>query len=144
MSNKAMQEEILEQLLANLKTPKSYKPKVNEYGLIDNSQFAMNLRLKKGARVMIISNIDIKDSLVNGSLGMVLDIVKEKDQVVSVIIVFDDEKAGLDQIERHRGKYWQHMKDKGVPIFRSTQKYQYLTKRISRPMGQCVRSSSFL
>ena len=77
-----MQEEILEQLLANLKTPKSYKSKVNEFGLVDNSQFAMNLRLKKGIRVMIISNIDIKDSLVNGSLGMVLDIVKEKDQVV--------------------------------------------------------------
>ena len=62
MLNKATQDEILEQVLANLKTPKSYKPKVNEYGLIDNSQFAMNLRLKKGTLVMIISNIDIKDS----------------------------------------------------------------------------------
>ena len=113
-----MQEEILEQLLANLKTPKSYKSKVNEFGLVDNSQFAMNLRLKKGIRVMIISNIDIKDFLVNRSLDMVLDIVKEKDQVVSVIIVFDDEKAGLDRMERHRAKYWQHMKDKGIPIFR--------------------------
>ena len=62
MLNKATQDEILEQVLANLKTPKSYKPKVNEFGLIDNSQFAMNLRLKKGTLVMIISNIDIKDS----------------------------------------------------------------------------------
>ena len=62
MLNKAMQDEILEQLLANLKTPKCYKPKLNEFVLINNSQFAMNLRLKKGTLVMIISNIDIKDS----------------------------------------------------------------------------------
>ena len=34
----------------------------------------MNLTLKVGARVMVISNIDIKDSLVNGSLGVILDI----------------------------------------------------------------------
>ena len=31
MLNKAMQDEILEQVLANLKTPKSYKPKINEF-----------------------------------------------------------------------------------------------------------------
>ena len=41
-------------------------------------QFVMELQLKKGARVMVISNVDIKDSLVNGSLGVILDITKEK------------------------------------------------------------------
>ena len=59
----------------------------------------MELQLKKGARVMVISNVDIKDSLVNGSLGVILDITKEKtkikekngnekviEQVVSVIV----------------------------------------------------------
>ena len=43
-------------------------------GQIGNSQFVMNLTLNVGARVMVISNIDIKDSLVNGSLGVILDI----------------------------------------------------------------------
>ena len=143
MLNKALQDEILEQIGANLKTPKSYNPKINEFGLIDNSQFAMNLRLKRGARVMIISNIDIKDSLVNGSLGMVLEIVKEEDQVISVIIRFDDDKAGLDQMERHRGKYWQHIKDKGVPIFRSIQKYQIPHKKNFKTHGAMCEIKQF-
>ena len=65
MLNKALQDEILDEVLTNLKTPKGYTAKVNEHGLIDNTQFVMKLKLKKGARVMIISNVDIKDSLVN-------------------------------------------------------------------------------
>ena len=36
----------------------------------------MNLKLKKTARVMIIANVDIKDSIVNGSLGTIIDFVK--------------------------------------------------------------------
>ena len=66
----------LEVILANLTVPKGYKPKTNEYGLIDNTQFSMELKLKKYARVMVISNIDIKDSLVNGSIGTIIDFVK--------------------------------------------------------------------
>ena len=137
MLNKELQEEILEAIMGSVKHPKSYTPKVNEHGLIDKTQFVMELELKKGARVMVISNIDIKDSLVNGSLGVVLDITKEKvtikdkngnenviDQVISVIVVFDDPKAGLQQMERHRKKYHQYHKDRGVPIFRVTQRYQ--------------------
>ena len=76
-------DEILEQVEAKLYHSKSYKPKTNPNGQIDNTQFVMNLKLKKGARVMIISNKDIKDALVNGSLGMILDIKK-------------DEKSGRD------------------------------------------------
>ena len=68
---------------------------------------------------------------------MILDITKEKtkvkqqdgsekviEQVVSVIVVFDDPKAGLEQMNIHRKKYAQYHKDRGVPIFRCTQKYQ--------------------
>ena len=54
--------------------PKNLATKPNKNGQIDNSQFVINLTLKVGARVIVISNIDIKDSLVNGSLGVILDI----------------------------------------------------------------------
>ena len=46
------------------------------------------------------------------------------EQVVSVIVVFDDLKAGLEQMNIHRKKYAKYEKDRGVPIFRCTQKYQ--------------------
>jgi hypothetical protein len=72
-------EEIKEEIKANLQTPHNYKAKVNSNGNIDTTQFVMNLILKKGARVMVVSNIDIKDSLVNGSLGMILDIQKNEE-----------------------------------------------------------------
>ena len=62
--------------MANLLTPKRYKPKTSENGLIDNTQFAMKLQLKKSARIMIIANVDIKDGIVNGSLGTIIDFVK--------------------------------------------------------------------
>ena len=49
---------------------------MNKYGNVDETQFVMNLQLKLGARVMVISNVSIIDSLVNGSLGTVIAIKK--------------------------------------------------------------------
>ena len=66
----------LQEIVASLLTPKGYKPKTNNNGLIDNTQFLMKLELKKSARVMIIANVDIKDSIVNGSMGTIIDFVK--------------------------------------------------------------------
>ena len=56
-------EEILEEISANVMHSRGYKPKTNENGLIDKTQFAKILKLKKSARVMIIANVDIKDSI---------------------------------------------------------------------------------
>ena len=71
--------EILEEMNADV-TPKNIPAKINpKTGQIDKTQFVKKLRLKRGARVMIISNINIRDSLVNGSLGMILDIKKNAD-----------------------------------------------------------------
>lgn len=64
------------EITANCKTPKGYKAKTGKYGQVDGTQFAMRLKLKNRARVMIISNIDIKGSMVNGSLGTVIDFIK--------------------------------------------------------------------
>ena len=55
-------EEMLEEIAANLLLPKGYRPKTDT-GLIDKTQFAEILKLKKSARVMIIANVDIKDSI---------------------------------------------------------------------------------
>ena len=61
-----------------MQTPKNYKANVKQHGQIDNTQFLKKLKSKIGARVMIISNIDIKNSLVNSSLGVILDIRKNE------------------------------------------------------------------
>ena len=95
--------------------------KTDENGLIDKTQFAMKLKLKKSARVMIIANIDIKDSLVNGSLGTVIDFVKTtttdgKEEIRSIIVVFDDPETGVEQMTMHQydQDIRKHKKQNGV------------------------------
>ena len=55
-------------------TPKGYTAKTDQYGNVDKTQFVMILQLKIGARVMVVSNISIMDSLVNGTLGTIIDV----------------------------------------------------------------------
>ena len=53
------------------------------------------LELKVGARVMLTSNIDIEDRLINGQIGTVRHItINNATQVEKIYIEFDDEKAG--------------------------------------------------
>ena len=87
---------------------------------------AFATRAKNGARVMITLNINTSDSLVNGSLRMIKDIITENDgKVKAVIIKLDVEKSGAKQ----RQKY-PHIADKyktrGTSIFRSKIRYQLI------------------
>ena len=67
------------EIKAELHEPKGYKAKTGKYGQVDGTQLLMNLEIKLGARVMVVSNIDIRDSIVNGSLGTVVDVLKNKE-----------------------------------------------------------------
>ena len=80
---------------------------------------------------MIIANIDIKDSLVKGSLGTVIDFVKTtttdgKEEIRSIIVVFDDPETRVEQMAMHQydQDIRKHKKQNGVPIFRSKLMYQ--------------------
>ena len=85
-------EYMLEEIAANLLTPKGYKAKTNENGLIDKTQFAMTLKLKKNARIMVIANVNIKDSIVNGSMGTIIDFVHSDSGKHSAYIIDLDSK----------------------------------------------------
>ena len=87
----------------------NYVPRVNDWGLIDSTNFSMNLELKIGARVKLIHNINISDSLVNGDLGTVIDIVsasQSTNDVGAIIVAFDNPEAGLEQ-----RRQYQHLAD---------------------------------
>ena len=139
--------------MRTLMAPKGYKPKFDK-GLVDNTQFAEKLRLKKSARVMIIVNVDIKDSIVNGSLGTVIDFVKtvstdkdgnKKEEIRSIIVVFDDPETGLDQMARHQydESIRKHKEARGVPIFRSTLSYQAPYKKNYKTHGAMCQVKQF-
>ena len=69
------------------------------------------LRLKVGARLMLVRNIDAPDVLVNGAMGVILGHACEADEVTRLFVKFDDPNVGL----KARNDYRQSLGD-GVPL----------------------------
>ena len=106
-------------------TGSGYIPHVNDWGLIDQTNFSMNLELKVGARIMLISNVCIPDSLVNGALGTIIDITfTESKDVEAIIVEFDNPEAGLEQKKDYAELLKNYPGRNVCPIFRSTMEYQ--------------------
>ena len=74
--------------------------------------------IKKGARVMLTTNIDIEDRLINGLIGTVRKIQFESSAMTpsKIYIAFDDPKAGMNAIHKGRDQFAKD--NKVVPIKR--------------------------
>ena len=84
------------------KLKKNFKPYVRKDGSISDTQFLDVLKLKIGARVMLIYNVDVSDLLCNGALGIVIGVEVSKNGAVEKIIVkFDNPKAGQNSRRNH-------------------------------------------
>ena len=68
------------------------------------------LRLKVGARILLVRNFDTSDGLVNGVMGKILGYAYEADEVTRLIVKFDDPNVDL----KARNEYRQSLGD-GVP-----------------------------
>ena len=101
-------------------TGSGYTPSVNGWGLIDQTNFSMDLELKIGARVMLIFNVCISDSLVNGALGTVVDFITESNEIEAVIVEFDNPVAGAEQMKDNKSICEKYPGKHVCPIFRST------------------------
>ena len=105
----------LVKITAEGRYPKGYKPRTLK-GMVENTPFMKELQLKRGARIILTFNVSIGDSLVNGSLGTVLDFVFEGSKVKAVIIAFDFNGAGQKQIKEHPADSLNYAKQNGCPI----------------------------
>ncbi|KAJ8369405.1 hypothetical protein SKAU_G00094330 [Synaphobranchus kaupii] len=73
----------------------NFKPKVSSKGTVGNSAFLQTLRVKVGARVMLIHNLDTFDCLTNDSRGTLAAVIKDKlGSVIKMMIMFDEECQG--------------------------------------------------
>ena len=73
-------------------------PKISPDGVIDNTPFMKNLKIKEGSRIMLVLNIGTTDGLVNGAFGTIIKVVVNKNhQVDHLIVKFDNPKTGKNQ-----------------------------------------------
>lgn len=75
-----------------------------------------HILIKEGCRVMLTTNIDIADRLINGQMGTVIKItLSEKTQKPNIVYIkFDDSEAGRRAITKHSNSFARH--NNVVPI----------------------------
>ena len=86
-------------------TQKTYKPWIEpKEGAVATTSFLNELKLKLGAKVMLIHNIDTVDCLTNGQLGELIDVIKTKNgEVDKLVIKLQNETAGKQNRTHHAG-----------------------------------------
>ena len=82
--------------------PPTRKVFIKSAGTIEETAFLQTLRLKVGARVMIIHNINTIDGLTNGARGKVMEIIAKEDRVRFILIQFDNPNIGIEQRRKFR------------------------------------------
>ena len=87
-----------------------------------------HLKVKIGARAMLSCIVDLSDNLNNGQIGTILHIHYKNEKVESIIMKFDDPKAGLKKKQSQLGRYYD-----AVPIERVTLDIKTNAKKDSAP-----------
>ena len=80
-----------------------FKPLIEDKdGTVKGTSFQDEIKLKQGAKVILIHNIDNSDCLTNGQLGVLIDVIKTTDGKVDKLAVkFHNEKVGKKNREKN-------------------------------------------
>ena len=86
-------------------TQKNYKPWIEpKEGAVASTSFLDELLIKIGAKVMLIHNVNTTDSLTNGQLGILVDVIKTKSgNVDKLVIKLHNKEAGKQNRQKYPG-----------------------------------------
>ena len=101
---------------------------------------AFQLLIKISARVMLTSNVDISDKLINGQLGTVAHVSMHNNSIKTIYVVFDNENAGTNKIKSDR--LAQQLN--AIPIDRVTTEIRTNEKKLSYPVIKRTQFSLML
>ena len=125
---------------ATIESSEVYTPDIKPHGTIESTAFVKILKVKVGARVMLVWNVDILDSLVNGMTGEIIEILwhwvdKRRTSMKAVVVKFDNENVGQAARERF-GHLSATIRNRGgTPIFFSTTEFNIPGKIIEMNKG---------
>ena len=118
-----------EKILAIKANPKGFTPNVSK-GTVHKTNFMNELKVKIGARVSLVYNVNTVDNLVNGSFGTIVGFERTKSNAIEVIVVaFDDVNAGEQQRRKYPNISKKYENVRGTPIFRQELEYQTNNKQ---------------
>ena len=104
--------------VADCSGPPGYEAPITAYGTIADTGLKKVLKIKEGARIVLIININTSDCLVNGSFGTILKIITKEHKVDHLIIKFDNILAGAKQRTDHPIHSSPYASENGTPLFR--------------------------
>ena len=79
----------------------NYCPKIHpKKRTVADTPYLQTLRLKVGARVILTVNLDIRDSLSNGSIGTLMAIIRDVNSEVKLLMVMFDNSAAGNELRR--------------------------------------------
>ena len=91
---------------------------------------SFNLTFKTGARVMLTSNIDISEKLINGQIGTVAHVSSLEGIVKNIYVKLDDRNAGHNRIDSD--KFAREID--AVPLEKVTTEIRTKAKNVSSPV----------
>ena len=76
--------------------------KITDAGTIEQTAFLQSLKVKVGARVMLVHNISTLDGLTNGAQGNIMEVLMKHERVQYILIKFDNANIGQEQRRKFR------------------------------------------